>query len=171
MKRGEGPALQVQTHFILDTLVNQPLPDDAAVALCFTKHDLYPDEDWNFVFGQAYTYDRAGVWSFYRYGDASDPAEFHTVLKRTLKVASHETGHMFSIKHCIRFNCVMNGSNSLDESDNKPMHYCPDCLEKLSWNIGFELEPHFAGLKKFYEQYGFKEEAAFMAKNISYLKH
>lgn len=168
MRRGEGYALQVQTHFVLDTLVNS-LPADAAISLCFTKYDLYPNEDWNFVFGQAYLHDRAGVWSFNRYGDANNPAEFGTVLKRTLKVASHETGHLFSIKHCVAYECVMNGSNSLDESDAKPMHYCPECLKKLSWNLGFDTKAHFEGLKRFYEEFGFKEEAKFLAHNLEKL--
>ena len=36
---------------------------------------------------------------------------------RSLKVLSHEAGHMFSLHHCTRFECLMNGSNSLDEMD------------------------------------------------------
>lgn len=161
---------QVRSRFVLDTIANLPLPKDAAVAICLTRYDLYPAEDWNFVFGQASLSRRVGVWSFYRYGDANDTSDFKTVLKRTLKVASHETGHMFSIGHCIRYECDLNGSNSMGETDASPMYYCPDCLEKLSWNIGFELEPHFAGLMDFYKTYGFTEEAQFMQKNLDRLK-
>lgn len=29
----------------------------------------------------------------------------------------------------------MNGSNSLPESDSKPLHLCPVCLRKLCWNL------------------------------------
>lgn len=170
MRRDLGPEVQINTHFILDTLVNLPQPIDAAVAICFTKYDLYPKDDWNFVFGQAYTQERVGVWSFNRYGDANNPKEFKTVLRRTLKVASHETGHMFSIKHCIRYECNMNGSNSMGETDDSPLHDCPDCLGKLSWNIGFKLEAHFKGLQTFYEKYSFKSEAEFMKANLLKLK-
>src|SRR2546428_10758471 len=28
----------------------------------------------------------------------------------------------FGIQHCIFFNCLMNGSNHLDESDRRPLH-------------------------------------------------
>jgi len=60
----------------------------------------------------------------------------------------------------------MNGSNSLPEMDASTLHYCPDCLEKLSWNRDFKLPAHFEGLYKFYMRYGFDEEATFMQKNL-----
>lgn len=170
MKRDFGSEVQVNTHFVLDSLVDLPLPTDAAVAICFTKYDLYPADDWNFVFGQAYTHHRVGIWSFNRYGDANDKNDFRTVLERTLKVAAHETGHMFSIKHCIRYECDMNGSNSMGETDASPLHYCPDCLEKISWNIGFDIFTHFESLETFYKKYGFVDEADFMKKNLKNLK-
>jgi len=90
--------IQICSRFILDTLVSLPLPKDAAAAICFTKYDLYPGPNWNFVFGQAYIKRRVGVWSFNRYGNANNKEEFEWVLRRTLKVASHETGHVFSIQ-------------------------------------------------------------------------
>ena len=33
---------------------------------------------------------------------------------------THEIGHMFGIKHCVHFNCLMNGSNHEEENDSKP---------------------------------------------------
>jgi archaemetzincin len=171
MKRANSDStFQVCSHFVLDTLVTLPLPKDAVVGICFTKYDLYPGPGWNFVFGEAYLKHRAGVWSFNRYGDVNDPAQFKTALLRTLKVAAHETGHMFSITHCVRYECDMNGSNSMEETDASPLHYCPECLQKLSWNIGFDLPAHFEGLKEFYTKYGFAEEAVFMQKNMERLE-
>ena len=170
-RESNGTIVQVSTHFILDTIVNLPMPADAAAGICFTKYDLYPDDNWNFVFGQAYLHLRAGVWSFSRYGDANNPDEFALVLRRTLKVAAHETGHIFSLNHCVRYECDMNGSNSLYEKDLLPMHFCPDCLEKLAWNLNFDIETHFNGLKTFYERYGFNEEADFMNRNIHRIKN
>jgi archaemetzincin len=64
----------------------------------------------------------------------------------------------------------MNGSNSLNETDASPLHYCPDCLEKLSWNLGFEIPGHFKALLDFYTKYGFNEEAEFIEKNLRKLK-
>ena len=32
----------------------------------------------------------------------------------------HEFGHMFGIKHCVFYNCLLNGSNHIIETDNRP---------------------------------------------------
>jgi hypothetical protein len=37
---------------------------------------------------------------------------------------------LISLEHCIFFRCIMNGSNHLDESDARPMFFCPVCLRK-----------------------------------------
>ncbi len=169
MRRMHDGNLQVCTKFVLDTLVRIPVSYDAAVAICFTKHDLYPNPSWNYVFGEASLKQRVGVWSFSRYGNPNNKPEFKKVLARTLKVASHETAHMFSLKHCIRYECNMNGSNSLEESDRQPLYFCPDCLQKLSWNMGFTLKDHFKGLESFYNRYGFAGDSLFIRKNRSLL--
>ena len=54
-------------------------------------------------------------------------------LKRTLKVAAHETGHMFSMRHCTKFECVMSGTNHLAETDRRPIDACPECTAKICW--------------------------------------
>lgn len=50
---------------------------------------------------------------------------------RFLQVMTHEVCHMFGLKHCIWMQCLMNGSNHLEESDRRPPHLCPVCLRKL----------------------------------------
>jgi archaemetzincin len=95
---------------------------------------VHPGEGWNFVFGQASLTDRVGVWSMHRHGDPSASQEsFRLALMRTLKVAVHETGHMFSMRHCTAYECVMAGSNNLEESDRHPLWLCPECFAKLAW--------------------------------------
>ncbi|HPW67906.1 MAG: hypothetical protein M0R18_04235 [Deltaproteobacteria bacterium] len=56
----------------LDTLVHlrQHMPKDAFCTLVITREDLYPEESWSFVFGQASLNTGVGVFSFVRY----DPA-------------------------------------------------------------------------------------------------
>jgi archaemetzincin len=60
-----------------------------------TMEDLYPDPQWNFVFGEASLPDRTGVFSFARYNpmfyDFAEhghltPADHHMLLKRAAKV-------------------------------------------------------------------------------------
>ena len=104
---------------------------DAVAVLALTTADLWPGAAWNFVFGQAALRDRVGVWSLYRQGDPHE--DFTTCLRRTLKTAVHETGHMLGIAHCTAYECGMNGSNHRAEADARPMGFCPECEMKVWW--------------------------------------
>lgn len=55
----------------------------------------------------------------------------------------HEIGHMFGIRHCIFFKCLMNGSMSLEEGTKKPLEFCPVCIRKLQSNVGFDILVRF----------------------------
>jgi len=102
---------QLLTTDILDALRGRA-PADAYCLLAVTDIDLYPEPSWNFVFGQASAADRVGVYSMARYQPAVEP--------RSLKVMAHEVGHMFGLAHCVHYECLMNGSNHLEESDRRP---------------------------------------------------
>lgn len=131
--RNVGRTRQLRSGWLLDAVLAPRLPTDAAALLGFTSEDLWPGEGWNFVFGEASLERRVGVWSLSRYGDPASPGMFRIVLRRALKVALHETGHMFSLPHCTRWRCVQAGINSLDEEDRSPLWPCPDCLAKIAW--------------------------------------
>ena len=60
-------------------------------------------------------------------------AGFKQVLERTLKIAVHETGHMFSLPHCTAYPCIQSGVNSLEEAGESPLWLCPECLPKIAW--------------------------------------
>ena len=62
--------VQLLTGDVLDLLKTR-LPEDAFALLGVTMMDLYPDPNWNFVFGQASLRDRVGVYSFTRYAPQS----------------------------------------------------------------------------------------------------
>ncbi|MFW9899245.1 MAG: archaemetzincin family Zn-dependent metalloprotease [Candidatus Thorarchaeota archaeon] len=49
---------------------------------------------------------------------------------RILKEAVHELGHTLSLAHCNN-NCVMQFSNCLADTDEKPAEYCQFCSKKL----------------------------------------
>jgi archaemetzincin len=138
------------------------LPADAAALIGFTSSDLFPDETMNYVFGQANLRERVGVWSLYWLGrpDESD-ADFRFTLLRTLKIAAHETGHMFSIQHCTKYECVMNGTNSLNETDRRPLDACPECMAKLCWAAGADPRERYARLADFCAQGGLTAEQRF----------
>ncbi|KAI3365596.1 hypothetical protein L3Q82_010677 [Scortum barcoo] len=170
--------LQILTGDLLRFLEKRK-PRDAFCIVGITMIDLYPKESWNFVFGQASLTMGMGVFSFARYddnfysrsyagrlkkrlqpkqGDYSvfegyyTPPITSTLLLRSCKVMTHEIGHMFGIKHCQWLSCVMQGSNHLEESDRRPLDFCPICLRKLQFAIGFNLGERYKALLHWIEE-------------------
>lgn len=162
---------QLLSPYILDRLLYPRLPQDAAAYIAFTASDLWPGEGWNFVFGQASLIHRVGVWSIARYGDPEKSvAHFRKFLSRTLKTATHETGHMFSMNHCIAWECNLNGSNSLEESDQKPIWLCLECVTKVCWARKVDPIIRFQKLASFCQEQGLQEEMTYYLKAIELLK-
>ncbi|MBX3245518.1 MAG: hypothetical protein KF685_13780 [Acidobacteria bacterium] len=146
---------QIRTNYFLETLLPKLLPDDAAALIAFTDSDLYPGETWAFVFGQASLVDRVGVWSLYRLPEMvleadNDPDR---LLMRTLKIAMHETGHMFSMRHCTKYECLMSGTNHLSETDRRPVDTCPECTAKIAWAMKYDPKERYERLAKFWEKH------------------
>jgi archaemetzincin len=157
---------QIRSGYFLEDLLPKMLPDDAAAFICFTNFDLFPDENWNYVFGQANLETRVGVWSLWRFGDPDKSVEdFRKFLARTLKVAMHETGHMFSIHHCTKYICLMSGSNHLEETDRQPLDVCPECMAKIAWAMKYDPVERYQNLAAFWENQGWmKDKASFLGK-------
>lgn len=149
---------QLLSTYIIFQLLKPRLRDDAATLLALTPYDLWPGKGWNFVFGMASLQDRVGVWSTYRNGDLAKERALH--LLRTFKIASHETGHMFSIRHCTAHECGMCGCNNRAESDRRPMEFCPPCLAKLLWATGCDARVRYRNLAALMQEAGLKKQAA-----------
>ncbi|KAM9837760.1 archaemetzincin-2 isoform 1-T4 [Aulostomus maculatus] len=170
--------LQILTGDLLRFLENRK-PKDAFCIVGITMIDLYPKDSWNFVFGQASLNMGMGVFSFARYDDSFytrnyagrlkrqrelKPGDYgvfdgyytppitSTLLLRSCKVMTHEIGHMFGIKHCQWLSCVMQGSNHLEESDRRPLDFCPICLRKLHASIGFKIADRYQALLNWLEE-------------------
>lgn len=148
------------------------LPKDGLCLLAVTMEDLYPQESWNYVFGHASLKARVGVYSLVRFfpafwGEGWSAAAERKGLKRSLATLVHESGHMLGVRHCQMYECVMNGSNSLGESDRRPIHLCPECLKKFRWNLGFGVVERYEGLRKFYAAHGMTAEADWVAKRLA----
>jgi archaemetzincin len=170
--RRRNPSTGKEQILITDVLplLRQRWPEDAFALVGITMVDLYPDPPWNFVFGQASLRDRTGVYSYAHYdpkfyGEARADASPLT-LRRSGKVLAHETGHMFGIQHCIWYGCLMNGSNHLEESDERPFHLCPVDLRKLQWSIGFDVVARYRNLLAFARQENFREEAQWLQARV-----
>lgn len=164
---------QLLTGDLLKTLKKR-LPDDAYCELGVTMVDLYPREGWNYVFGAASLKDRVGVYSFARYDPAfygNDRSEGwrELVLLRSCKVLAHETGHMFGLAHCVHFDCLMNGSNHLAETDSHPLFLCPVCLRKLHSSVGFDPRARYQALEAFCRENGLSAEAQWLQRRLAEL--
>ena len=85
---------------------------------------------------------------------------------RALKTCVHEIGHMFFLKHCIDFNCCMNGSIDVAESDRRSPHLCPVCLRKLQYAVGFDPLVRYRELHDFYARNGMSKEAMFVQRRV-----
>ena len=161
---------QILTTHVLDKLLRPRLPKTAVAYICLTSMDLYPGDDWNFVFGQASLRQRTGVQSIYRNGDPEESEEaFQLCLRRTIKTAVHETGHMFSMLHCIKYECCMNGSNSRPESDAQPFWLGPECVAKICWGMKVDPQDRYKALYLWCRENGFDKEAAFFAESLKTL--
>ena len=162
---------QFYTKYLLDEVLKKRKPVDALCLIGFTATDLYPHPDWNFVFGIARPRDGLGLWSIKRNGDPAKSEEMYQLcLKRTIHTAIHEAGHLFNIRHCIAYDCVMNGSNSREESDRRELYFCPSCLYKLCGNLKIKPEKRFAELAQFCEDNKFPDQANFFKKSLEVMR-
>lgn len=158
---------QLLSTYILDKLLFPRVPEDAIAYLAFTASDLWPGEGWNFVYGQADLYRRVGVWSIHRNGDPNNPDEYKLCLLRTLKTGTHETGHMFTLEHCTKWQCNMNGSNHRDEADSKPLWLCPECAAKICWACGLDPAQRFWRLSRFCASHELEREEKFYLRSLA----
>lgn len=168
--RENGGAEQILTRWLLEKVLPKQIPSDAAVLVAFTGTDLYPDPAWNYCFGEASLEGRVGVWSMARFGDPSaSAAAAQLCLLRTMKLAVHETGHMFSLPHCTEYPCVQAGTNSLEETDRSPLWLCPQCLPKIAFATRTDPRERLRETGSFCRDHGFREEAAHFDRDLAAL--
>lgn len=161
---------QILTTWILYDILKPRRQPDAMATSALVACDLWPG-DLNWVFGQASIQERVGVWSLHRNGDPHpDDAAFRLCLRRTLKTAVHETGHMLGIPHCIAYECCMNGSRSREENDRQPLEFCPECQPKIWWTCGADPVQRCKALCEFCKREGLDDEAQLFRREWDVLK-
>lgn len=151
--------IQLLAPYVLDTLLKNRTPANGIALMGISAKDLYPKESWNYVFGIASYVKRVGVSSIYRLQNKQlDTTNFKLCLSRLMNVFSHEIGHMMSISHCTAARCVMNGSNTLYETDQSPNRLCAECQKKLCWNFRYDSKQRLQQLSNFCEQNGLQKD-------------
>eukprot|EP00347_Sterkiella_histriomuscorum_P017046 403350867 len=156
-------------------------------AICFmaiTTEDIYPEdpqgiESFSYVFGLANVMTQSGIFSFYRYDPAfngdqvsSQEEADNIILYRACKVMTHEIGHMFGIRHCIYYECGMNGSNHIQECESRPMYFCAVCFRKLATAVGFDPVERYEKLIEICQEFGgrFEEDGLWFQRRCEDLK-
>lgn len=174
----DSESYQVHAGQILKAM-SPVTPKDAFCVAGITMCDLYPQESWNFVFGLANLSGRCGVYSLARYLSnfgkyensryEPDCEVNEPLLKRACKTMCHEIGHMFGLKHCIFFKCIMNGSNHLDESDSRPIFLCPVCLRKLHFTCKFDIIERYQKMEAFWAEHNLQGDADWLNRRVKHI--
>ncbi|MBS7230870.1 Zn-dependent protease [Flavobacterium psychroterrae] len=158
---------QLLAGYILDDVLKDEKPLNSIALMGLTELDLYPKPEWNYVFGLASYHDKIGVSSIYRFQDEKLTSEnFNLCLSRLLKTSSHEIGHMFGLHHCITTNCVMNGTNSLSETDKSSIRLCSVCQRKLNSCIKYDNKKRLIDLENYFKKNNLNDEFDSMKKDI-----
>ncbi|SHG63007.1 archaemetzincin [Chryseobacterium sp. OV279] len=162
---------QILAGHVLDSILMKRKPKNAVVFMGITEKDLYPRPEWNYVFGIASYQDGVGVTSMYRFANGGlTDSNFNESLERLIKVSSHEIGHMFGLNHCLNANCVMNGTNTLPETDFHFARACSLCQQKLHSSIQYDPKKRLLDLKHFFEKQHLNSELSRAEQDLHLLK-
>ncbi|AWK04932.1 Zn-dependent protease [Flavobacterium crocinum] len=159
---------QFLAGYILTDVLKEESPDKRIALMAVTEKDLYPKPEWNYVFGLASYSEKIAVSSMYR---MQKEADFNLCLERLLKICSHEIGHMFGLHHCIVANCVMNGTNSMTETDSNSIRLCSLCQRKLNSGIEYDNSKRLKELEKYFKENHLTDGLALMQKDLEKIKN
>ncbi|QLC65660.1 Zn-dependent protease [Flavobacterium sp. LPB0248] len=154
---------QFLAGYILTDVLKEEKPDKGVALMAITEKDLYPKPEWNYVFGLASYRDKIAVSSMYR---MQKEADFNLGLERLLKICSHEIGHMFGLHHCIEANCVMNGTNSMIETDRHFVRLCSLCQRKLNSGFKYDNVKRLKELEKYFRDNQLTSGVELMEKDL-----
>ncbi|TPG41831.1 Zn-dependent protease [Flavobacterium pectinovorum] len=162
---------QLLAGYLLNDVLKEEEHLNRIALMGLSELDLYPKPEWNYVFGLASYRDKVGVSSIYRLQDGELTSEnFNLCLSRLLKISSHEIGHMFGLHHCTNANCVMNGTNSMEETDRHSIRLCSVCQRKLNSCIAYDNKKRLIDLEKYFKKNDLNDEFDLMKKDIKVIQ-
>jgi archaemetzincin len=155
---------QLDVHGVLD-LVSASLPAGAYGMLALVNYDLFAWPEQQFAFGYSTHTDRVGVMGFSRfdpsfYGGPRPDDLATAVMRRSARVLLHEAAHLFGMRHCQYWRCLLNGIADLDELDAVPLRLCPVCLRKLHLLTGVDPRERYVAMLPVLERLGLHDELA-----------
>lgn len=74
--------------------------------------------------------------------------------ERVAKFLLHQATHLFGILHCCYYRCLMNGAETLEETDGRPPYLCAMCLKKLHLVLGFDPLTRYLQLAEAWSRMG-----------------
>lgn len=168
---------QIDAASLIAQLESQK-PSDCGRLMALTHEDLFA-ADARWVYGYANPDAGVAVHSLLRYdpgfaqGVDHRPRAFQRlILTRTLRVLSHELSHLFGLRHCVHFACVMNPTQSLQGVDDLPLRLCPVCLRKLDAAHGGRLDhaARWRRLAELSQRAGLDLDARWYARRVGALR-
>lgn len=164
----EGIDTQLRAPYILDSVLKPVIPANSLALLAISAKDLFPQNNWNYVFGLASYANGVGVSSIYRLQNRKLTTDnYHLCLQRLIKIVAHEIGHMLSMQHCTYARCIMNGSNSMYETDKTPNRLCSECQKKLYSAIRYNNKQRLTQLCDFFSTNGLITDDKLLKKDLN----
>ncbi len=151
---------QLNAEAVMRQVLRPALGGEVGAIIAVSALDLYPGESWPFesAFGWSSFDSGTSIISTAQILDTGDAYRGRNLL-RLAKLGVHELAHTFGMKHCTKYQCLLNGSASIREYDTKPLALCPDCLAKLSLATGRTAELHLEDMLGLCRAKGFSNEA------------
>jgi archaemetzincin len=118
--------LQVDAGKLIAALEAEPYSDDYAKLVGVMNADMGMPI-FTHVLGEA---QQGGQWAVVSLFRLHPPAENRSpgmIYERVAKIALHEIGHLFNLRHCDGPGCLMQFSGGLDELDRLSLHFCRYC--------------------------------------------
>jgi len=118
---------QYHSTAILQRLTQRPARGESLLAV--TSKDLFVPV-LTYVFGEAQVGGTAAVVSIHRLREEfyGLPPDAGLLRERLLKEAMHELGHVWGLRHCDDWRCVMATTHSAELIDVKEARFCRECL-------------------------------------------
>jgi len=122
---------QYNSSGLLLQLISDPPPERLKI-LGVTELDLFIPI-FTFLFGEAQLNGIGALVSTHRLHNQfyGIPENKELLRNRLLKEAIHELGHTFGLIHCFTLKCVMKSSTYVEEIDQKSIHFCRLCEQKI----------------------------------------